>query len=76
MTPLLRQHAFRRDSRWPLHIILLPRAGVSLPLMMTVAEWRWLRTREPAYRISSEALGERSRYPVRARRRVRHGLVL
>src|SRR5215469_13394482 len=25
--------------------------GVSLPLMMTVAEWRWLRTREPVYKI-------------------------
>jgi cytochrome d ubiquinol oxidase subunit I len=23
--------------------------GVALPLMMTIAEWRWLRTREPAY---------------------------
>lgn len=23
--------------------------GVSLPLMMTIAEWKWLRTREPAY---------------------------
>ena len=23
--------------------------GVGLPLMMTIAEWRWLRTREPAY---------------------------
>src|SRR5271170_3030887 len=25
--------------------------GVALPLMMTIAEWRWLRTREPAYKI-------------------------
>ena len=24
--------------------------GVSLPLMMTIAEWRWLRTREPVYK--------------------------
>jgi cytochrome bd ubiquinol oxidase subunit I len=23
--------------------------GVSLPLMMTIAEWRWVRTREPVY---------------------------
>lgn len=23
--------------------------GVALPLMMTIAEWRWIRTREPAY---------------------------
>ena len=23
--------------------------GVGLPLMMTIAEWRWLRTREPVY---------------------------
>jgi cytochrome d ubiquinol oxidase subunit I len=25
--------------------------GVSLPLMMTIAEWQWLRTREPVYKI-------------------------
>lgn len=25
--------------------------GVALPLMMTIAEWRWLRTREPAYLV-------------------------
>src|SRR6201994_2326935 len=25
--------------------------GVSLPLMMTIAEWRWLRTREPVYLV-------------------------
>lgn len=25
--------------------------GVSFPLMMTVAEWKWLRTREPVYQI-------------------------
>jgi cytochrome bd ubiquinol oxidase subunit I len=24
--------------------------GVALPLMMTIAEWRWLRTREPVYK--------------------------
>jgi cytochrome bd ubiquinol oxidase subunit I len=25
--------------------------GVSLPLMMTIAEWQWLRTREPVYQV-------------------------
>lgn len=25
--------------------------GVSFPLMMTIAEWKWLRTREPAYQL-------------------------
>ena len=30
------------------HIILAV-LGVALPLMMTIAEWRWLRTREPAF---------------------------
>jgi cytochrome bd ubiquinol oxidase subunit I len=25
--------------------------GVSLPLMMTIAEWQWRRTREPVYKI-------------------------
>lgn len=29
--------------------IIFAALGVSLPLMMTIAEWRWLRTREPAY---------------------------
>ena len=25
--------------------------GVALPLMMTIAEWRWLRTREPVFLV-------------------------
>lgn len=25
--------------------------GVALPLMMTIAEWQWLRTREPVYQV-------------------------
>jgi cytochrome d ubiquinol oxidase subunit I len=29
--------------------IIFAAVGVSLPLMMTVAEWRWLRTNDPAY---------------------------
>jgi cytochrome bd ubiquinol oxidase subunit I len=31
--------------------IVFAAIGVALPLMMTVAEWRWLRTREPAYLV-------------------------
>src|ERR1700761_6823358 len=31
--------------------ILFAVIGVSLPLMMTIAEWRWLRTREPVYHV-------------------------
>src|SRR5215468_11367735 len=31
--------------------IIFAAIGVSVPLMMTVAEWRWLRTREPAYLV-------------------------
>lgn len=30
--------------------IIFAALGVALPLMMTIAEWRWLRTREPAYK--------------------------
>ena len=29
--------------------IVFAAIGVALPLMMTIAEWQWLRTREPAY---------------------------
>jgi len=31
--------------------IIFAATGVSLPLMMTIAEWQWLRTREPVYRL-------------------------
>jgi cytochrome d ubiquinol oxidase subunit I len=29
--------------------IVFAEVGIALPLMMTIAEWRWLRTGEPAY---------------------------
>jgi cytochrome bd ubiquinol oxidase subunit I len=31
--------------------IVFAAIGVALPLMMTIAEWQWLRTREPVYRV-------------------------
>src|ERR1700761_2513886 len=31
--------------------IIFAAIGMSFPLMMTIAEWRWLRTREPAYLV-------------------------
>jgi cytochrome bd ubiquinol oxidase subunit I len=31
--------------------IIFAAIGVSLPLMMTIAEWKWLRTREPVYQV-------------------------
>ena len=31
--------------------IIFAATGVSLPLMMTIAEWYWLRTREPVYQV-------------------------
>jgi cytochrome d ubiquinol oxidase subunit I len=31
--------------------IIFAALGVALPLMMTIAEWQWLRTREPVYQL-------------------------
>lgn len=49
MTPLLSARS-QMGFSLAFHIIFAA-MGVSLPLMMTVAEWRWLRTKEPVYLI-------------------------
>jgi cytochrome bd ubiquinol oxidase subunit I len=49
MTPLLSARS-QMGFSLAFHIIFAA-IGVSLPLMMTIAEWRWLRTKEPAYLV-------------------------
>lgn len=49
MSPLLSARS-QMGMSLAFHIIFAA-IGVSLPLMMTIAEWRWLRTREPVYQI-------------------------
>ena len=49
MSPLLAARS-QMGLSLAFHIIFAA-IGVSLPLMMTIAEWRWLRTREPVYLV-------------------------
>jgi cytochrome bd ubiquinol oxidase subunit I len=49
MSPLLSARS-QMGLSLAFHIVFAA-IGVSLPLMMAVAEWRWLRTREPVYQI-------------------------
>src|SRR5215472_549348 len=49
MSPLLSARS-QMGLSLAFHIVFAA-IGVSLPLMMTIAEWRWLRTREPVYQI-------------------------
>ena len=39
-----------------------------MPLLMVVAEWRWLRTRDEVYLDARQALGQGDRHPLRGRR--------
>lgn len=41
------------------HIILAV-IGVSLPLMMTIAEWRWRKTGDPAYLLLAKRWAKRT----------------
>src|ERR1700761_1555425 len=49
MSPLLSARS-QMGFSLAFHIIFAA-IGVSLPLMMTIAEWRWLRTKEPVYLV-------------------------
>jgi cytochrome bd ubiquinol oxidase subunit I len=49
MSPLLSARS-QMGFSLAFHIIFAA-IGVSLPLMMSIAEWRWIRTREPVYQV-------------------------
>src|SRR5262244_3850413 len=38
--------------------IIFAAIGVSLPLMMTIAEWRWRRTNDPAYLLLAKRMAK------------------
>ena len=69
----------RPHARWRMSLafhIVFAAIGIGMPLLMVIAEWRWLRTGDPSVPRAGEALGEGHRHPVRGRRRVGHGAVV
>ena len=57
------------------HIIFAV-VGIGMPLLMVIAERRWLRTGDADLPRAGQALGQGHRDPVRRRRRVGHGAVV